>query len=736
MKIFPKKTGDLKAIGACLAWMAMAAFWPGTIACCFGAEPGTGAVQVAGQAAPEKETETKSAKKPERVPLEGEPLVTGEVPILEVEPIGKPNGCAIYKVLPAGRANDQSPWRQLITFKKDKRTSKKSYFASIDFAKGTVRELPVTIPSINLWGSRWVAGKQYLLMNCMGHLAVYDPTTDVLTDLGEAFEGEKRALTLYSMAVSPDGVLALGGGSGTDLATYDPRTKSFTRYGKIGGAGTAAGYVYRVSMDEQFIYGAVRGTGPWELVAINRKTRERKVLTSCPAGGFIDLMGNEVQITTPGPGDDAKLKTWHLLSLGTIELLKDPRDPRLKREPRETGFTGSAPEVFVDDTGMSKGEGFMKVFIQSPDAKEKFNEGKIEAGLASDGLLHIAALEDGRIAGVTRGYIPMVIADPKGQNNDSVPFDDLSCYSVLAAGKRIFATGYPSVGLVVYDTSKPQTPLKALPGKPAVPSDSKEANARKICQLAKDTGGGHVGACLTAGTDGRVYLIARRHRYFYGFALAWCDVNSLETGVFKDAGAFDHYQIGWMSALDQGRKLVIATRVQYNKQISGTAPEEGALFVFDVKEQKIVAKYTPLPKVRILQGVVQTGPEELVGVGQLESGSSVLYRLNLKTGKTELTRTYKATICGRGEGDMAVPVRSNGFVLGPDGQVWAGATETTPQMNTYIFRINPKDLGCSMVGRLYQDQYNQLLFSNGELYTTGGAAVQRIKNWKALAGLK
>lgn len=662
---------------------------------------------------------------PPMVPAEGEPLASGKIPALEVERIGVPSGYFIHKLLPAGRANDQSPWRQLVYFKKDPRKVRKSYFASVDFEKGKVRELPVCVPSLECWSQLWVSGKLYLAMNVMPRLAVYDPATDALVDLGEPFPNEKPSLTLYSMAAAPDGVLALGGGTGTDLATYDPKTGKFTHYGKVGGEGTDAGYVYYLSIDDQFIYCAIRGTGPTELISVNRQTKARKVLASRPANGFIHVSGNLSEVT-----DENKNKIYMILENGNAEEITGEQRKARVKDDAAPGFTGKAPEVFLDDSLLMKGDLRIRVLIPEGESTEKCREGMIEAGLASEPILDIAALSDGRIAGVGRGYGPMVIADPKGERNEIVPHRT-SCYTVAAVGKMVFIAGYPGTRLVVYDTAKPQTSKESLPGKPGIPMESDEANPRLVASLMGSTGGAHVGACLVPTSDGRVYLFARRHRYFYGFALASCDAEGRETRVFDDEGAFNHLQIGWMSPMDKGDKLLIATRVQYNKQIPGTAAEEGALFIYDVKTQKIVGKHAPLPKVKSLLGVVQTGPDEVVGVGQLESGSSVIYRFNTRTGKTEQTRTVRATVCGTAQGDMAVPVRSNGFVVGPDGWVWAGATDE--HTNTLIFRINPKDLACKPVGNLVQDQYNRLLFSGGQLYTTGGAAVQRIKNWEALA---
>jgi hypothetical protein len=656
-------------------------------------------------------------------PMSGESLAADAAPELQVEPVGLPSGYFIHRLLPTGRANDRSPWRQLVYFKKGPRTERKSWLASVDFEKGSVRAFPACIPSLEVWRSLWADGKLWLAMNVMPRLAVYDPATDELTDLGEPFEGAKMAQSLYSIAVAPDGALALGGGTGTDLATYDPKTGKFTRYGKVGGAGAEQGFVYYVSIDEKHIYCALRGTGPTELVSVNRETKERKVLASRPANGWIWVGGNLAEVS-----DENKNKVYMILENGNAEeITSEQRQGRVKGDDRP-GFTGKGPEVLLDDSPLMKGELRFRVLIPEGDSTEKHREAMIEAGLASEAMLDVAALPDGRIAGVGRGYGPMVIADPAGKRHELVAVKT-SCYSVASLGKNVFLTGYPGTRLLVYDTSKPQTNPDSLPGKPGVPMDSPEANPRVVASLMDATGGAHVGTCLTPAADGRVYLIARRHRYFYGFALASCDGEGRETRVFDDGGAFHHYQIGWMSAMDHGEKLLIATRVQHNKQVTGAAAEEGALFVYDVKAQKIVAKNTPLPKVKALLGAVQTAPDEVVGVGQLENDSSVLYRLNLATGKTEQTRTIRATVCGPARGDLGVPLRSNGFVRGPDGWVWAGANDY--QGGTLFVRVNPKDLSTRVVGRL-NDTYNRLLFSGGQLYTSGGAAVQRVTNWQPL----
>ena len=267
-----------------------------------------------------------------------------------------------------------------------------------------------------------------------------------------------------------------------------------------------------------------------------------------------------------------------------------------------------------------------------------------------------------------------------------------------------------------------------MPDRPGVPIDSAQSNPRRLHYFSGDTGGAHIGVCMEPpAADGRIYLIARRHRYFYGFALAWFDPATYATGAFKDDGAFNHYQIGWMALIDGGRKLAITTYVQYNKQLPGTAPESAALFIFDVKEQKITGKYIPLADCRALLGVVQTAPDQLVGTAVAPDGnSSVLYRFNLRTGKTEQTRPYPGLICGTPRGDLGVPVRTSDFLVGPDGLIWAGAEADAGR--TMIVRFEPGDLSDHPAGTV-SGKNIRLLFNGGQLYISGAPTVRRVKDY-------
>lgn len=637
------------------------------------------------------------------------------VKALELETVGTFAARAWYRLLPPGRADDKSGWKQLVWFKRDSRTVRKSWFASLDFATGQLKEQPM-IPCMEPWDTLWVGGKLYIGMNLMPRLAVYDPATDTLTDVGEPFT---KSYSVFRLAVGPDGVLALGAGSGTDLATYDPATKTFTSYGQVGGAGTEQGYVYWLSLDLDYIYCAVRGTGPWELVAIHRKTRERTVLATAPVDTMMTIDGNRASVPT-GKGD---APTRYLLAGGKATPLDAAAATDAPKLPGP-GFSGEPPKLVLDESPLAAGESSLKLHFEKPGATPRWQQTTLEVVLDQGVLGHVVAVGGGRIAAIGRAYEPMVVTDLKGGRSWRVPMPT-SAYTLAAAGNRVFVAGYPSANLMLYDADKPLTWTVDLPDQPGVPLASEQANPRQAHVFASETGGAHIGACLTPAADGRIYLIARRHRYFYGFALAWFNPTTLETGVVKDGGAFDHLQIGWMAPVDGGRKLAISTYVEPNKQLSGVPPEGAALLLFDVKEQRIVGKYTPLPGTKVLLGVAETAPGWLVGVGvDEEKGTSTVYRFNLETGATEQARVYAGLICGK-TGTLGVPLRTHDFRLGPDGRVWSGVDRGGE--GTVLFRLNPADLGADPVG-FVEGSYIRLLFDGGRVYLSGASSVRRVKN--------
>jgi hypothetical protein len=295
----------------------------------------------------------------------------------------------------------------------------------------------------------------------------------------------------------------------------------------------------------------------------------------------------------------------------------------------------------------------------------------------------------------------------------------VSCYGHLPVGGRIFFSGYPTTPLYAFDTSRPLTSTLELPGRPAVPQDSPAANPTLVALIGHQTDGAHIGKMLTKAADGRVYMIARRHRYFYGFDLVRFDPRPDESGkyaveVCDDGGAFDHLQIASMQPADGGRKLVIATEVQYNKQISGTAPASAAVLVWDVAAGRVVGRHEPLPGATKIDVASMPEPDVLVGcaTGFKDPKSATLFRYRPGSASLERVRHVNHPL-------------GNDLAPAGDGRLWG----TVPWGNHgVIFTVDPTDLAVAPVARSEDRRQLSLAFVDGTTYVGGYPTVMRARN--------
>ena len=627
---------------------------------------------------------------------------------LKLEPVGQSSVKAWQRALAPGRANDASPWKQLIWFKKDARTAQKSYFAAVDFEKGTLKELPTMVPAMEPWESIWVGGKYYLGTNLPARLTVFDPVAETLTDLGKCFSGD--SLTCYRVAVSPDGMIVLGGGTGSDVSLYDPKANTFTHYGQVASKPGGGTYAYYLSADEKYIYVAVRSSDPWELTRVDRATKERKVLVTAPTQAHMSINGNTAEVSGQGA------KKWYTLADGQATERPAADRPKPLALPGP-GFTGTAPKIAFDLSPIVTGEEALTVHIQTPDGKE-WREARLPLRLDTGNLAGLVAMDDGRLVGLPGAYFAMIIVDPATGATQRVPMQ-VSMYGMLPVGQRIFISGYPSGRTMVFDTTKPVTWEEDLPNRPGVKATDLAANPKLVRYFGQDTGGAHIGMLLTKGVDGNVYMIARRHRYFFGFALLWFNPEPNEQGelvstVFDDQGAFSHLQISAMRSVEGGKQLLIATEIQQNKQLPGDPPQTAPIFLFDVAEKKIVAKYEPLPGAKKISVAMMSGPDTIVGSADsyVKPGSGTLFRYNLREGKLEQTRHVNWTLGGN-------------LALQPDGKLWGSVLYGNFSV---IFTVDPKDLSTKGLARTADARSVNLCFHQGGLYLSGYPTIMKVLN--------
>lgn len=632
---------------------------------------------------------------------------------LELEAVGLSSVKAWYRPLDPGRANDQSPWKQLIWFKKDSRTTQKSYFALVDFAQGTVKELPTMIPSYEPWANAWVNGKLYIGTNLPPRLAVFDPATDTLTDLGEPFSG--KSMTVYRMEVAPDGVLALGGGTGSDVSLFDPKTNQFTKLGQVASEPGGGTYAYYLSIDDKYIYVAVRSSKPWELLRIDRQTHERKVLLTAPPQGMLTV-GNPMveQIIPDSTGKN--VKKWYYLRNGEIaEWDTNTPRPAAWSIPGPGFAKGSPPELAIDLEPIVQGKDALTVHYQTPD-KSQWKQAPLPIRPDVSPLRQLIAMEDGRIVGLPNAYFAMVIVDPKTGDTQRVPMH-VSAYSLASVGKDIFISGYPSVVTYRFDTTRPMTWEDTLPNRPGLKSTDPKANPHQMGAFGQYAGKAHTGLYLTPTADGKVHMIARRHRYFRGFSLMSFDAKPAPDGqyvpqVYDDQGAFDHLQLSSMRAYNDGKQLLIGSQLEDNPHLQTPKPDSAALFVYDVMQKKIVGKYQPIPKATSIEDAIMISQDVAVGYARSEERKNVftVFRYNLKTSQLEAIRHYNWSL----DGDMK---------LMADGKIWG----TTWYGNFgVLFEMDPVQLTVKGLGQ-FPAHAERMVISQGQLYLSGFPQVTRVK---------
>jgi streptogramin lyase len=631
-------------------------------------------------------------------------------------------------------------WMHVIPYKKEGKDERLTHFALVDVDDGTVTQLG-SVPGWEEFACAWADQKLYMGMNnviSQGRLIEFDPATKSLRDLKSPYE---KANLLRCMAVGPDGALALGG-DGPEVAVYDPATKAYTHYGTVGSPQTTK--VYYISLDDEHVYAAARGTDPWHLIAVHRKTKEKKELLQVPVNGLLALNRNGVIWTTDDYTNESLPKKHYFVSKGAIhaagseeEAQNLAREFSARVEPKARPCrAGPPPRFFKDDSPTFAGKGELKFLYQKPgEPPDSTNVWKEVAFPIPFGPPHainrIAALADGRVAYSGEKYAPMVVWDPKtGKSSQAPTTTDAfhnSVYSMAAVGNTVFLGGYAVAIVMAFDPDKPLTQPVDLPGRKKVPVDSRQANPRLVHRFGDMAKGAHMAIAMEVGADGKVYLCARRHRYFFGFDICWFDpMNYGRRGVLEAGKALDHYQFSWMCLTPNKQQLVVSTYVEGNPQIDSPRPTDARLFFFDLEERKLAKSVVPLPGVKTLSGIAAIDASTLVGASYVEDqNATVLYRYNLKTGRVEKARKYAGMIHGK-PGTTDLPTKGYDFMAGPDGRVWTltrlGGTEG-PQC---IVRIDPKDLSIEPVCQLGGGNI-RFLFRGKDLLATGQELLQRIE---------
>ena len=613
---------------------------------------------------------------------------------------------------------------------------RKVFLTSLKLRTGKLKaHPPVGALETNIHKSLLWEGKLYLLLNVPSPsaLAIYDLANDTITTVEDLFVRPGNGA--FSMCPAADGTIALGSAP-PEISLYNTKTGEVTKCGKVGPKG--AGFVYSITQDLDYIYGATRGQAPWQVVAVNKKTGKITVALEAPMGGYLHVgkAGDRCWAKASTKGKGGEVRVYDLDGGNAVVQKVAPPVKRVKREAK--------PEVMIDDSSGMATETAM-VYWRLPEDKparedlaaraEKngWRSVKVKARI-SGVLIHRVVTLDGKT----------IIANgsPYGQmltyNTETAEFKllgrptNMNVYSLASDGKYAYISGYPGMPFARIDFSRPFTTDKSYPGRPGIPWTDKRANPWQMCVLGQIVAGAHCGVFMHQGGDGRMYTCGMCFRHNAGFAFGWYDPKTEKFGKVDDS-MLKHQQVAWMTPVEGGRKLAVATRVQYREYKGGVAPKCGKIFLFDTAEGKFTREYEPLPDVTKLGSVAGVAGGRLVGIaptskrrGRSPTLTTAVYLLDLASGEVLLKRRYQGQIVGAVD-KFDIPRKGHDFVTGPDGWVWTMMGRESMPNTTALLRIDPQDLSIDVVGTV-RGNWNRFIFLGRDLYLGGAERLRRVRN--------
>lgn len=638
------------------------------------------------------------------------PLKMQSAPLLQTEEVGI---ASVQSWVTKGSLFQTATkeWRQML-IQKENRDAREFRVFTLTLDTGRLKEHPV-IKGYGQSRTAWSGGKLYFTTWLPGGFHVYDPEEDSICELPAPFENAEAGA--FRMSVSQDGTISMGAFPVAEVSMYVPQTKSLTRFGNLS---DKHGYVYELGSDNDFVYAALRGKSPWWLVAINKKTKARETILTAPVEGYINGNGTNFSMRNDLKNTNDLWKPY-LMANGRAVPLELGAVPEKTPAP----LAGPPPQVLLDESPLFEGKTEIAIHYQNPKNLQEWKVARLSTTLASENTLALTPLDDGRIAALGGPYNPAIVFEPKTGKGIQAPFAPLSGRCLVAIGPVVYATGYPSTTLVRWDTSKPITSRIELPDRPAIADPDPRANPRLVAHFSQDvSSGGHMGVRMFKGPEGCLAIVTARHRHNLGFDVVWYNPENEAKGEIEDHGGNDHLAVSWANPMEGGKKLILSTTVETNRQLTVPVPGEARLLVVDLVGRIYQEPHVPLAGFRALTGVAEVAPNKVVGLApDPERKTTYVYRYDLGTRHLERVVRYEGLIQGH-QATTGLPGKGFDFIPGPDGKIWTG-TSVAAGMDA-ILRIDPVTLEVSVLGRV--PSASRYAFIEGNLYVNGAPKIRRI----------
>jgi len=564
--------------------------------------------------------------------------------------------------------------------------------------------------------SYYVEGK--LVFNHYGPVlfTVYDPAQDAFVKGVKPFGDE---VVNAACVLGLDGrIYGMGwprDKSGFVAYCFDPKTYKTTRSKVFGPPNPRRRQLYcHVRMSGDWLYAAV-GSRPWHLVGYNFKTKEGRLLATTEniigdystirmgnvQGGLRGSIRNAAAIAGLRDFDRKEFNFWIrdgrvFPRTGDVPPWSDKpaqaerltRGFRWAREfqvwPRDF-VPPSPPPQIKPDSGAPDPRGHVSLpYRLAGDKQWRALEYDVKMYPGVVNLLK--EVNDHVLFATDSGYGQHVFYNLKTRRIMRVG-GTLSPYSIGLFGGRLYVSGYPTSQMYEYDFTRPLGLKQAKPNPRRVAWVGKKDDTH--CPLAGTVGG----------ADGRVYNAGTTYgRRRIGGGFGWYDTKTGEVGGMP----IDGHRIFWMTAADQGRYILMASKFG----------DKGNIFCWDTQKQDFAYRKGVL-------GGGRPGPIEEALPGGLVMGHhdhGVLYGFRADTGEVLWQKQVPAKPV---TGFSAVRRHAYAFRRGPDGHIWSFFGDV-------LVRIDPRNARVTVVGRV-PGAPKQIAFAAGGVYIAGANRLRRIK---------
>ena len=505
-----------------------------------------------------------------------------------------------------------------------------------------------------------------------------------------------------------------------------------------------------MAADDTHAYIASGMVPAWYLVAVDLKTGEQKVLLESPTERVMDIIeefpGAYARLPRDGGAPD---KEYWLHHGAAIPRTGGP--PPWERRPSPWSKAVPRPEVYFGQIDPDEA-GYAVLWHRSP------REAEATAGKAVDGdhpprtrapdelgwrsirlegvdtyphrLNPLSVLPDGRLYGTGDDYVGTFIFDPATDRSTYCgPRTGLAPYTTIVCDGKLYSSGYAGGPLFVYDPSQPWVLGKGgPPTMPAPGEESAASNPRRIGEFRATRVAIMHSSAL--GEDGKIYFGGFGERNYTGGGLGWYDprTGGLD-GFWKPLSG---YQVHWIAPALGGRLIVLSTLTASDEQNQHSQPEEAKLFVYDVRERRIVRDIVPLSKARATGLIAEVASGRVLGLTTEPTpsgrrGSGLLYGVDVASGQVLFRKALPSGVSVDEHWPHWVDPSYEYLSLtrGPDGFFWT-------YLEDVLVRIDPDSVRVHVVGKV--EPVGHPTFLGTDLYFSGSTRLRRARDVAARTG--